>query len=184
MSDTFFEHMGFILLHVKISFHNKRLCVSAIQNNVTSAFYEADRTVNVFLDLADDLPGSEIVHLVNLRLYALTLCTLPLDWLATGRTRKHLGLCCIRPFVRRLCLFSSVIYRGTHIAPSVRPSRGRAPIRSGRTEPSISEEGKLRARNGRLNFALSIRLPRNRKGFLTCRKSTTRIYFPSEGRHA
>jgi hypothetical protein len=32
------------------------------------------------------------------------------------------------------------------------------------TEPSISEEGKLRAKNGRLNFALSIRLPRNHKG--------------------
>jgi hypothetical protein len=49
------------------------------------------------------------------------------------------------------------------------------------TEPSISEEGKLRARNGRLNFALSIRLPRNRKGVLMCRKSTTqdpRLYFP------
>jgi hypothetical protein len=155
-----------------------------------------------------------------------------LDWLATGRTRKHLGLCCIRPFVRRLCLFSSVIYRGTRTAPSmwpprgrapnrsgrsvrpshgrapncsgqsvrpshgrapnrsgrsVWPSRGRAPIHSGRMEPSISEEGKLRATNGRLNFALSIRLPRNRKGFLTCRKSTTRdpqLYFPSEGRHA
>jgi hypothetical protein len=127
---------------------------------------------------------------------------LPLYWLATGRTRKHLGLCCIRPFVRPLCLFSSVIYRGIRTtssvrpprgrAPnrsgrSVRPSRGRAPIRSGRTEPSISEEGKLWARNGRLNFALSIRLPRNRKGFLTCRKSTTRdpqLYFPSKRRHA
>jgi hypothetical protein len=74
-----------------------------------------------------------------------------LDWLATGRT----------------CLFSSVIYRGTHTTPSVRPprgrapdrsgrsvqpSRGRAPNRSGRVEPSISEEGKLLARNGRLNF--------------------------------
>jgi hypothetical protein len=104
--------------------------------------------------------------------------------------------------VRRLCLFSSVISRGTRIAPSVRPPRGRAPNRSGRsvrpsrgrarnrsgrTEPSISEEGKLRARNERLNFTLSIRLPRNHKGFLTCRKSTTRdpqLYFPSEGRHA
>jgi hypothetical protein len=139
------------------------------------------------------------------------------DWLATGRTRKHLGLYCIRPFVRRLCLFSSVIYSGTRTAPSVRPphgrapnrpgrsvrpSRGRAPNRSGRsmrpsrgralsrsgqTEPSISEEGKLRTRNGRLNFALLIRLPRNHKGFLTCRKSATRdpqLYFPSEGRHA
>jgi hypothetical protein len=109
---------------------------------------------------------------------------------------------CIRPFVRRLCLFSSVIYKGTRTAPSVRPprgrapnrscrsvrpSRGRAPNRSGRTEPSISEEGKLRARNGRLNYVLSIRLPRNRKRFLTCRKSTTRdpqLYVPSEGRHA
>jgi hypothetical protein len=32
-----------------------------------------------------------------------------------------------------------------------------------------------------------IRLPRNRKGSLTCRKSATRdprLYFPSEGRHA
>jgi hypothetical protein len=124
-----------------------------------------------------------------------------LDWLATGRTRKHLGFCCIRPFVRRLCLFSSVIYRGTRTAPSMRPPRGRAPnrsgrsvrpsrvrapIRSGRTESSVSEEGKLWARNGRLNFALSIRLPRNRKGFVTCRKSTTRnpqLYFPSKGRH-
>jgi hypothetical protein len=76
--------------------------------------------------------------------------------------------------VRRLCLFSSVIYRGTRTALSVWPSRGRAPNRSGRMEPSINEEGKLRARNGRLNFSLSIRLPRNRKGFLTCRKSTTR----------
>jgi hypothetical protein len=56
---------------------NKRLRVSAIQNNVTSAFYEADRAMNVFLDLADDVPGSEIVYLVNLRLYALTLCTVP-----------------------------------------------------------------------------------------------------------
>jgi hypothetical protein len=124
-----------------------------------------------------------------------------IDWLATGRTRKHLGFYCIPPFVRRLCLFSTVIYRGTRTAPSVRPpcgkapyrsglsvrpSRGRAPNRSGRTEPSISEEGKLRARNGGLNFVLSIRLPRNRKRFLTCRKSTTRVpqpYFPSEGRH-
>jgi hypothetical protein len=140
-----------------------------------------------------------------------------LDWLVTGRTRKHLGLNCIRPFVRRLCLFSSVFYRGTRTAPSVRlphgrapnrsgqsvrpprgrapnrsgrsmrPPRGRAPNRSSRTEPSISEEGKLRARNGRLNFVLSIRLPRNRKRFLTCRKYTTRdpqLYFPSEERHA
>jgi hypothetical protein len=143
--------------------------------------------------------------------------SLDLDWLVTGRTRKHLGLYCIRPFVHRLCLFSSVIYRGTRTAPSVRaprgrapnrsgrsvrpsrgrapnrsgqsvrPSRRRAPNRSGRTEPSISKEGKLRARNDRLNFALSIKLPRNRKGFLTCRKSTTRdpqLYFTSEGRHA
>jgi hypothetical protein len=122
---------------------------------------------------------------------------LDLDWLETWRTRKHLGLYCIRPFVRRLCLFSSVIYRGTRTTPSVRLPRGRAPNRSGPkraasscespeplgpkrvalswespkplgpTEPSISEEGKLRARNDRLNFALSIRLPRNRKGFLT-----------------
>jgi hypothetical protein len=110
-----------------------------------------------------------------------------IDWLATGRTRKHLGLNCIRPFVRRLCLFSSVIYRGTSTAPSVRPPRGRAPNRSGGMEPSISEEGKLRARNGRLNFVLSIRLPHNCKRFLTWRKSTTRdpqLYFPSEGRHA
>jgi hypothetical protein len=125
-----------------------------------------------------------------------------LDWLATGKTRKNLGLNCIGPFVRRLCLFSSVIYRGTRTAPSVRPPRGRAsnrsgrsvrpprgraPNRSGRMEPSISEEGKLRARNDQLNFVLSIRLPRNRKRFLTCRKSPTRdsqLYFPSEGRHA
>jgi hypothetical protein len=110
-----------------------------------------------------------------------------LVWLVTGRTRKHLGLFRIRPFVRRLCLFSSVIYRGNRTAPSVRPSRGRAPNRSGRTEPSISEEVKLRARNDQLNFTLSIRLPRNRKRFLTCRKYTTRdpqLYFPSEGRHA
>jgi hypothetical protein len=35
-------------------------------------------------------------------------------------------------------------------APSVRPSRGRAPNCLGQTEPSISEGGKLRARNGRL----------------------------------
>jgi hypothetical protein len=27
-----------------------------------------------------------------------------IDWLATGRTRKHLGLNCIQPFVRRLCV--------------------------------------------------------------------------------
>jgi hypothetical protein len=110
---------------------------------------------------------------------------LDLDWLATGRTRKHLGLYLIRPIVRRLCLFSSVIYSGTRTAPSVRPSRGRAPNRSGRTESSISEEGKLRARNGRLNFVLWIRLPRNRKRFLTCRKSTTRdpplTSLPKEG---
>jgi hypothetical protein len=121
---------------------------------------------------------------------------------ATGRPRTHLGLTCSRPCVRRLCVFVSVIYRApvplpacgllvgeprTAQAGSVRPSRGRAPNRSGRMEPSISEEGKLRARNGRLNFVLSIRLPRNRKRFLTCRKSTTRdpqLYFPSEGRHA
>jgi hypothetical protein len=109
------------------------------------------------------------------------------DWLATGRTRKHFGLNCIRPFMRRLCLFSSVIYRGTRTAPSVRPPRGRAPNSSGRMESSISEEGKLRVRNGLLNFVLSFRLLRNRKRFLTCRKSTTRdlqFYFPSEGRHA
>jgi hypothetical protein len=112
--------------------------------------------------------------------------TVKVDWLATGRTRKQLGLYCIRPFVHRLCLFSSVIYRGTRTAPSVRPPRGtapnrsgrsmrpsrgrapnrsgrsvrpsreRAPNRSGRTEPSISEDEKLRARNDQLNFALSI----------------------------
>jgi hypothetical protein len=55
---------------------------------------------------------------------------------------------------------------------------GGAPNRSDRTEPSITEEGKLRARNGRLNFALSIRLPRNRKEFLTFRKSTTHSFTP------
>jgi hypothetical protein len=38
--------------------------------------------------------------------------------------RKHLDLNCIRPFVRRLCLFSSAIYRGTSSAPSVRPPHG------------------------------------------------------------
>jgi hypothetical protein len=77
--------------------------------------------------------------------------------------------------------------QGHRTTPSVRPSQGRAPNRSGRVEPPISEEGKLRARNGRLNFVLSIRLPGNRKRFLTCRKSATRdpqLYFPSEGRHA
>jgi hypothetical protein len=77
--------------------------------------------------------------------------------------------------------------QGHRTAPSVRPSAGRAPNRSGRAEPSISEEGKLRARNCRLNFVLTIRLPRNHKRSLTCRKSATRdpqLYVPSEGRHA
>jgi hypothetical protein len=119
-----------------------------------------------------------------------------IDWLATGRTRKHLGLNCIRPFVHHLCLFSSIIYRGTHTAPSMRPPHGRAPNRSGRSvRPSC---GRAPNRSGRrkasgekwpteLNFVLSIRLPRNRKRFLTGRKSTTRgpqLYFHSEGRHA
>jgi hypothetical protein len=69
-----------------------------------------------------------------------------LDWLATGRTRKHLGLNCIRPFVRRLCLFSSIIYRGTCTAPSVRPPRGRA--RTARAEvcgPLVGEPRTARA---------------------------------------
>jgi spore germination cell wall hydrolase CwlJ-like protein len=38
-----------------------------------------------------------------------------------------------------------------------------------------------------VKFSHTIRLPRNRKGSLTCRKSATRdrrLYFPSEGRHA
>ena len=64
-----------MLLQVVFFPYNKKLSVSAIQNNVTSAFYEADRTVNVFLDLADGIPWSEIVHLVNLGLYAFTSCT-------------------------------------------------------------------------------------------------------------
>jgi hypothetical protein len=120
------------------------------------------------------------------------------------RPEKPLAL---RPLVRST-LYAPLVFvflrhlQGTRTAPSVRPPRGRAPNRSGRsvrsycgrtrnrsgrTEPSISEKGKLRARNNRLNFALSIRLPRNRNEFLTCRKSTTRdpqLYFPSEGRHA
>jgi len=45
-----------MLLQVVFFPYNKKLSVSAIQNNVTSAFYEADRTVNVFLDLADGIP--------------------------------------------------------------------------------------------------------------------------------
>ena len=52
----FFWHLGFMLLQVVFFPYNKKLSVSAIQNNVTSAFYEADRTVNVFLDLADGIP--------------------------------------------------------------------------------------------------------------------------------
>jgi hypothetical protein len=103
-----------------------------------------------------------------------------LDWLATGRTRKHFGLNCFRPFVRRLCL--ALPWESPE---PLRPKRTALPW-EGRMEPSISEEGKLRARNGRLNFVLSIRLPRNRKAFLMCRKYTTRdpqLYFPSEGRH-
>jgi hypothetical protein len=167
----------------------------------------------ISMGFTPSLRCSSSVHVAS----GAAVFTLDLDWLATGRTRKHLGLYCIRTFVRHLCLFSSVIYRGTRTAMSVRPPRGRAPIRSGqsvrpsrgrapnrsgwsvrpsrgrasnrsgKTEPSISKEGKLRARNGRLNFVLLIRLPRNRKRFLTCRKSTTRdpqLYFPSKGRHA
>jgi hypothetical protein len=56
--------------------------------------------------------------------------------------------------------------------------RGRALNCSGRTEPSISEGGKLRARNGRLLWPC-------RSDFHE--KYTTRdpqLYFPSEGRHA
>jgi hypothetical protein len=107
--------------------------------------------------------------------------------IATGRTRKHLGLHSIDP----LCAACVCFPPSSTGAPVPLRACGRlmggAPNRSGRTEPYISEERKLRARNGRLNFTLSIRLPRNRRGFLTCRKSTTRdpqLYFPSEGRHA
>jgi hypothetical protein len=115
--------------------------------------------------------------------------------------------------VRRLCLYSSVIFRGTcadrargpplespepprvcgplggepRTAPSVRPPRGRVPNCSGQMEPSISEGGKLRARNGRLLWPYWSDFHENHKGSFTCRKYTTRdpqLYFPSEGRHA
>jgi hypothetical protein len=90
---------------------------------------------------------------------------------------------------------------GPRTARSVRPSRvecpeplracgpfprGRAPNCSGRTEPSISEGGKLRGRNGRLIWPCRSDFYENRKGSFTCRKYTTRdpqLYFPSEGRH-
>jgi hypothetical protein len=66
-------------------------------------------------------------------------------------------------------------------------SRGRTTNCSGRTEPSISEGEKLRARNGRLLWPCRSDFHENRKGFFTCRKVTTRdpqLYFPSEGSHA
>jgi hypothetical protein len=106
---------------------------------------------------------------------------------ATGRTRKHLGLTCIDPLCAGCVCFPPSSTGAPVPLLACGPLVGGALNRSERTEPSISEEGKLRARNGRLNFTLSIRLPRNHKGFLTCRKSTTRVpqlYFPSEGRHA
>jgi hypothetical protein len=40
------------------------------------------------------------------------------DWLATGLPHKHLGLYCVDPFVRRLCLFSSVNDREARTASS------------------------------------------------------------------
>jgi hypothetical protein len=111
--------------------------------------------------------------------------------------------------VRRLCLFSSVIFRGTRTDrargpplegpeplrvcgplvgdPRTALSCGRVPNCSGRTEPSISEGGKLPARNGRLLWPCQSDFHENRKGSLTCPKFTTRdpqLYFPSEGRHA
>jgi hypothetical protein len=135
--------------------------------------------------------------------------------LRPGRPRKHLGLRFIRPIVRHLCLYSSVISRGTRTDRARGPPqggpeplrvcdslmlespeplracgplpRGRASNCSGRTEPSISEGGKLWARNGRLLWPCRSDFHENRKGSLTCRKCTTQdpqLYFPSEGRHA
>jgi hypothetical protein len=78
----------------------------------------------------------------------------------------------------------SISEEGKYVSPVPPACQGRAPNRSGQAEPSISEERKLRARNGTLNFVLTIRLPRNRKRFLTSRKSAPQLYFPSEGRHA
>jgi hypothetical protein len=97
-----------------------------------------------------------------------------LDWLATGLPHKHLGLYCVDP----LCAACVCFPPSTPGAPA--PLRACGPLMeepqtvSGRTEPSISEEEKRRARSDRSNFVLSIRLPRNRKRSFTCRKSTTR----------
>jgi hypothetical protein len=96
-------------------------------------------------------------------------------------------------------------YHRSHTEPSISEEgnyvstvidRGTAPLRAcgllkeepriASAELSISKEGTFRARNGRLNFVLTIRLRRNRKRFLTYRTSATRdpqFYFPSEGRH-
>jgi hypothetical protein len=60
VSDTFFceggGHLGFIPLQVVFFPYNKKLRFSATQNNVASAFCEADRAMNVYLDLADGVP--------------------------------------------------------------------------------------------------------------------------------
>jgi hypothetical protein len=107
-----------------------------------------------------------------------------IDWLATGKTRKHLGLYYTGP----LCAARVSIFRQLQGHPFCSPERsgplvGEPRTARTRTKPSVSEGGKL-GREMADWILPPIRLTRNRKGSLTCRKSATRdprLYFSSEG---
>jgi hypothetical protein len=90
----------------------------------------------------------------------------------------------------------SISEEGKYLFP---PSSTGAPHRSERAvfsrkspEPlgpsgALYQRGRKASGEKWLNFVLTIPLPRNRKRFLTCRKSATRdpqLFFPSERRHA
>jgi hypothetical protein len=101
--------------------------------------------------------------------------------------------------VCRLCLYFSVIFRGTRTdrargppLESPEPLRACRPL-VGESRTARAERSPLLAREESFGremagyFGLISPTYENRKGSFTCRKSTTwkpQLYFPSEGRHA
>jgi hypothetical protein len=110
-----------------------------------------------------------------------------LDWLATGKIRKHLGLYYTGPLCAARVNFLHQLQGHPCCSHECAALSWESP------EPLELEQSPLLAKEESsgekwpTEFCLPIRLTRNRKGSLTCRKSATRdprLYFPSEGRHA
>jgi hypothetical protein len=91
---------------------------------------------------------------------------------------------CTGPLCAASFLVPSVNSRGFHAARAWIPLQSPEPLECG---ASLLVKEKSSGEKMADKIPPWIRLPRNSKGSLTCRKSATRdprLYFPSEGRHA